>query len=278
MPDSKARTDFGWEELVRECDWDGVENWYIACFDDRHEHHDALATLLARLEEIVPKVKVTNRMEKAQRYALPTDPNEVWVGKEHFKGAAVILQLGELAAAVYGDPKSVVEEWSDYRDVIITRLENYLEQEEPTTGDAEYSRGHHCLAALEGLGDVQSLMDKADTAFDTDDDLLWLREIMSEIAYLSFDAGRRTQAAWGKDIENLAFMGSKVHEGQKRGGDGRRQSLKQKKSMVLKEMKRLKEVGHSIENAARICAEKGIGTSLSANKAMWFRNKRTKKE
>ena len=58
MQDSKAETDFGWEELAKGFDWDGVENWYMGCFDDLCRHHDALAALLARLEEMVPKVDI----------------------------------------------------------------------------------------------------------------------------------------------------------------------------------------------------------------------------
>ena len=104
-----------WQPLLESRSWNALENWWqewVAAYPDATA---PLKALLAALEEIVPKITVENGMERLERHIKCSDPEDVWQGREHIKGAAKILELGELEAAAEMEPPTAKQIWSEQR-------------------------------------------------------------------------------------------------------------------------------------------------------------------
>jgi hypothetical protein len=109
---------------------------------------------------------------------------------------------------------------------------------------------------------------------ETDHD--WLTELVAEIAFAAFEAGRRTQAAWGKEFERYVPTGKAVQDGQRKGAASRRLQTSVQSEAVLDCMDALIAEGKNISSAARITEKRGIGTSEGANRAIYHRRKKKK--
>jgi hypothetical protein len=231
--------------------------------------------------------------------------------RAHAKEAAELLENGELQAIVSGPPPDGIELWADYREKIESILQGYLDQDGPTTGEASMSRRTHAQDALDLLADIdvregwalshfgpsddtgETGADLAETAqdrgaedqkgdpeavpeeADTDGsiDRQIIRELVAEVALRAFDAGRHTQAAWGKEFEPFALTGRKVKDAQREGARIRRGQTEEKTREILQEMERLVHT-LGVSAAAEHLARKGIGTSAEANRKLYYRHKR----
>lgn len=264
----------GWEQYVQNCDWDSVENWWTEAFQADPADLACLASLLSCLEDLVPKITIQNGMENFKRHILATDPTEVWLERENLRGAAEILELGELAAAVERPPKPIGLEWQMYREMIEGHLNRFLEESEVTKGNEEFSRQKHSEQALGQLAGINHLERMMCGEMDEAMDRIWLQEIIAEASYLAFEAGRHTQAAWGKGFEQFAVSGINLNQAQKKGGAMRKGRLGQDTSRILAEMNRLINEEHSVSRSAKIAAGKGLGSSPEANRKLWTRHQR----
>jgi hypothetical protein len=189
----------------REAAWNELENWW----EDPERWDDAqipaLKALLERLQYLVPIVSIENGIERTTRHLTPHDPAELWAGKEYLKPAAKILHLGELEALVDGEPELPSYSWSRHREMITKHLNEYLHSTEPTSGEKSLSRRGHASSALELLSHLDIVEGFARHELTDDADLKWLAELVAEVAFAAFDAGRHTQAAWGKEFEKYAM-------------------------------------------------------------------------
>ena len=202
----KSSIQWGWEPLVAEENWDDVENWWKAWFLENPDQPDALIALLEALRRAVPTISVENGMERLERRIRSSDAPDLWQGRYNLKGATIILELGELEAAAEGDPMPSSESWAIYRKVIEKHLDQFTRQKEVTSGVEEFSRKAHAEQAQRFLHEIDFSSRFATSEIDFDEDRLWFTEAISEIAYLAFEAGRHTQAAWGKEFEQLAVI------------------------------------------------------------------------
>jgi hypothetical protein len=195
---------WGWEDFVAQTRWDDVENWWNENYFSEDRNPTALKALLDRLEAIVPKIDVKNGMERLQRHLRVSDESEVWQGHEHLRGAAAILDAGELAAAIEGTPPTASKAWAAHRTMVEQKLALFLAREESTKGAEELSRQVHAQEALDSLRTIDRLERWMWSELDDEVDKAWLSEVIAQAAFLAFDAGRRTQAAWGKEFERYA--------------------------------------------------------------------------
>lgn len=184
--------------------WNVLENWWRDTRRWNDAHKPSLTALLERLRSIVPTVPVENGMERATRHLEPSDPAYLWAGKEYLKPAAEILHSGELKALVDGEPETTSMSWASYRQAIENQLNEYLAYTESTLGDKAMSRLRHASSALEFLSQIDFSQAVAKNELSNEEDQDWLAELVGEIAFAAFDAGRHTQAAWGKGFEGHA--------------------------------------------------------------------------
>lgn len=264
-----------WAEMLKANDWDAVENWWHDWFNTQAQSADGLAplgALLTALREVVPLVAVENGMERFERHIRPTDDENEWQGHEHLKGAAAILYLGELEAACEGEPPLASKSWAQHRGVVTERLEIYLNSSEVTTGADELSRKEHAQQALNCLTNIDMIVKAA--CFEAADEVeqRWITEVVAEIAYTAFEAGRHTQEAWGKSFEQFALKGEDLSRGGRVGGDMRRAQTSPKTKQVLSSMQGYRDDGHSVSHAASLTYKKGIGSSPTANSKLWHRH------
>lgn len=265
-----------WEEMLRANDWDAIENWWHYWFNTQAQSAEELAplrALLTALREVVPLVSVENGMERFERHIRPTDGENEWQGRESLKGAAAILYLGELEAAAEGEPVSASEMWSQHRDIVTNHLKQFLNVPEKTKGAEELSRVAHAEEALKFLASIDMVVKMTGYGLADEAEQTWLREVIAEAAHPAFEAGRHSQAAWGKSFEQFALTGRNLSRGAKLGADMRRAQTSPKTADVLKEMQRHIDTGHSISRAATLAANEGIGPSASANRKLWSRHK-----
>lgn len=256
--------------------WNELENWWqdTRRWDDAHK--PSLKALLDRLRSIVPKIAVENGMECATRHLEPTDSAELWAGKEHLKPAAEILHIGGLEAVVKREPAKASESWSKHREMITKHLNEYLHSSEPTSGDRSLSRRGHASSALELLSHLDVVEGFARHELTDETDRGWLTELVAEIAFAAFDAGRHTQAAWGKAFESYVPTGKKVVDGQRRAAASRRLQTSVQSEAVIDSMDALIAEGKNISSAARITEKRGIGTSMEANRVLYHRREQKK--
>jgi len=263
---------WGWEDLVAQDSWDDVEIWWRDNYFSEDRNPTALRALLVTLEHIVPKVTVENGTERMERHIRTADSPHRWNGYENFRGAAEILELGELAAAVEGDPPKARDAWNEHRAMIEQHMASYLEADEPTAGEEAFSRRTHAKNAIEDLTAIDVLEKWMSSQLGDTLDREWLSEIIAEVTGLAFGAGRHTQAAWAKEFEPFVPTGRKVKEAQREGAAVRKGQTEPTSSDVREAMSDLIDKGHSISRAAAITAEKGLGTSAEANRKLFQRS------
>ena len=104
MTDKPQTTNWGWEALVETAFWDDVDEWWRDHLRLAPGDKVPLLALLRRLEEIVPAIRVENGEEANVRLIRQSDSADHWKHREHLRGAAINLELGELAAAAEGPP------------------------------------------------------------------------------------------------------------------------------------------------------------------------------
>lgn len=192
------------EPLVEARDWTAVQNWWIDWHLANPDQNDALKELLAELKRLVPTISVENGMERWHRHIVNGDDQKRWSGIEHLRGAAKILVMGELEAAVEGMPPEASQAWADYRSVIEEHLIEYMERPESTEGAAELSRRAHAQEAIGLLEQVDFAGRSMAAEMESEEDRAWLHEVIGQVAHLAHVAGRHTQAAWGKEFEKHA--------------------------------------------------------------------------
>lgn len=196
---------WGWELLVKRNDWDAVDQWWQDEIIINPEKREGLAELLSTLRELVPTVPIQNGVEEYKRHIRTDDPAEMWHdGILHLRGAALILDLGELEAVVEGPPATSLSRWNEHQSLIKKHLTELAKKPEATTGAEELSRKSHAHIAIEMLENIGTTTNWMTGQLNDEHEKSWLREIIAEVANLAFEAGRHTQAAWGKESEKLA--------------------------------------------------------------------------
>lgn len=193
--DNAANVRWEWQELVENGRWDELRNWIDDPERLSKESGPSLAALLAKLRGMVPMVEVSNGVECTRRRLRPSDPPDMWVGREHLREAAVILELGELEARVEREPPAASTEWAEHREIVRSHLEHFIEADNPTSGDEDLSRRAHAQTALDLFSRIDFSKAIADAQSSSARDQEWLTELVSEIAFAAFAAGRHTQAA-----------------------------------------------------------------------------------
>lgn len=250
-----------WMTLYARRDWNGLDNWWRHC-----ENAEEVAAFLKRLQADVPKVARQNGMEQLTDHAHPTEAPDEW------KGAAEILLLGELEAAVSGDPEPVPDQWRRSREEVSNLLRALKDAEEVTTGDPALSRVAHAKTALDMLDSIDSCVSMMANEIDPDcnnpDGREWLIAFAEEIVSIAFDAGAHTRAAIGKEIEGHAIRGQKTILSARQGGLVRRLTKAPMTAAVLARMEELSDRGFSISRAAQIAAKEGLGSSSNANRQL----------
>jgi hypothetical protein len=87
-------------------------------------------------------------------------------------------------------------------------------------------------------------------------------------------------AATAKEIQlsllnkSQAKTGRQVSSGGRMGAEMTGRKAKPRTAKVLHEMELICSKGHTISNAAKLCFEKGFGTSSSANRQLWHRDRK----
>jgi len=206
MDEAGSTRGWGWEPFIEAHQWDDVTDWWMRSYFDNPDEPAPLRALLAALLELVPKVQEENRMELRERHLTARDDPKHWRGQEHLKGAAAILDLGELQAAIERYPPEASEAWRKNRKIIEAFLDEFLEGQEVTEGAKDLSRKAHAREARDLLRYTDDVTATLSCEMDSEEDRDWLQEGFAEIANLAFEAGRRTQAAWGKDFEKFAVL------------------------------------------------------------------------
>lgn len=204
MKGSSERQIWGWQALFENMQWTELDEWWRDTRRWTPEFRPVLRALLVALEDVVPSFSVENGMERTTRQILCSDPQEAWLGIEHLRGAAEILQLGELAAVVERLPPKQSTVWEREKATVEEYLLTLLEQPEPTLGSEEMSRRAHSQDALELLNGLETSQSWMSSELDDQHDREWFSEAVAEVANLAFHAGRHMQAAWGKEFERYA--------------------------------------------------------------------------
>lgn len=221
MPGTQMQT---WERLFSEKDWNALEDHWRELYAEGAQDEGTLGTLraiLARLEAEVPRVDLENGTEMLLDRVSVEDMSEDW------KGAAQILVLGELKAAVEGDPPIASIEWQGLRALVVKTLENLVRSSEVTEGNEGLSRRAHAERALQHLKAIDLELDWAlgeaaevgnvepgvDTVADDQgaaSDREWLRENVLSMVRLAFLAGSEARSAIGKERESHTLIGAKM--------------------------------------------------------------------
>lgn len=218
MTKNKSKTVWGFEHLLENAlrgtadqkgivhyDWSELNNWWKFQNDGQPGYREGLSALLDVLRTLVPTVTMRNGIEQRQRHLSSDDKDgEQWSGHASLKGAVKILEWGELEAIVEGDPLPSSIVWPEHRSIIEGHLDHFMFQDEVTEGDDELSRRAHADEAKQLLKSIDFASTHAANQMDSDDERLWLNDVISEIAYLAFEAGQHTRAAWGKEFEKHA--------------------------------------------------------------------------
>lgn len=252
-----------WRFLFDQRRWDEVEGlWPNLSPPDQR-------ALFAALLEGVPKITVIDGMEKAERHARPNEAPSEW------KGAAKILALGELEAAVEGDPLIASRSWAALRMEAETYLRATIADSDKRPGakhdPIELSQEQHCRNAVELLASIGRTTTLMCAEMKNDADREWLGEVISEIAASAFVAGRHMQEAWGKPFEGHAVRGLKTLNSAVKGGERRKGKHAPDTPKIIDYMQKLIDAGHSQSRAAGLAKQKGLGSSESANLKLYQR-------
>lgn len=213
MGEAGPSGEWGWETLVKEHRWDDVVNWWMRWYFHSPDEAAPLQGLFDALCALVPTICEENGMERRERHLTPTDDPKHWRGQEHLKGAAAILDLGELQAAIEGEPPIASEEWRDARERTEAFLQECLDGEEFTQGAEDISRKAHARKARDLFLNIDNTTAFYISQMDSEEDRDWLMEALADIAHDAFEAGLRTQAAGGKEVEKLAVAREKQIRG-----------------------------------------------------------------
>jgi hypothetical protein len=82
-----------------------------------------------------------------------------------------------------------------------------------------------------------------------------------------------TEADWRAAFKPSIVTGKDVRSGAKLGGEMRAGKVAPQTAVVIKEIRILKEQGHTISRAAELVAKRGVGKSAEANRRLWSRHK-----
>ncbi|WP_374308222.1 hypothetical protein [Methylocella sp.] len=259
-----------WRALFTSRRWEALEGLW------RHLPVGDQRDLLDALRRDVPKVVVEDGVERVERHALP---RELGDGEKEWQGAAKIVALGELEAAVEGDPPPANARWDDLRAEADALLHARIDAETPFAARPrrrklkELSEEWHAEKAVGALERFNLLVAWAGREMDSDDDRDWLAETIAAVAVEVFTAGRHMQAALGKPVEFDAVRGRKSLAAASEGGKARARMMKHRTSETVAEMRRLIAEGRSKGQAARIAFNRGFGPSFDANKKLLARQK-----
>jgi hypothetical protein len=253
-----------WRKAYKSRDWDSVDNWWRTS-DDRAE----LLGLLGQLRRDVPKRTLENGVETVEESISSEKAGEGW------KGAAEILELGELEAKVAGVPADDAAIWSEQSEGLSAELRNLLAMPEVTEGDAELSRRAHAGRALEALEQIAETIRFRIGMYDQDEREP-LCEFAAAIAINALRAGYFARAAESKKMEVDAVRGQKTKSSAKTGGETRARQTKPTKDAVIQKMRVLIEAGHTVSGAADAAHRVGIGSSQDANRKLWYQNSQEK--
>jgi len=165
-----------WREVADAGRWADVD-WYYLPGED-------LPDLLERLRRAVPTTKDVKGMEVAERHirAAETSVHDI-------KAAALVLQLGELQAAVEGDPPDASERWAAMQDEVTVLLREAVSRGEAIKGSTALSRTSHVRDALHNLEQAAFTTNAMAAGCDDEDQAKWSRESAAEVALAAFAAG-----------------------------------------------------------------------------------------
>lgn len=167
--------------------------------DVKHVPDRDLPELLRRLKAVAVKKEIRNGLEVTMRYARPNE-----VSDPELRAVAEIMALGELEAAVEGEPPKATQSWADTREKAEAALREFSQSDADPEGDPELSR-HACrLEALALLKQIDFETSAMQGEMPTDEDREWLAEVIAGVVELAFLAGVRFQQAWLKPFEGLA--------------------------------------------------------------------------
>jgi hypothetical protein len=82
------------------------------------------------------------------------------------------------------------------------------------------------------------------------------------------------EAYWRKAFKADIVRGIKNLRAAKLGGAVRKKQVNPKSEKVIKEMTSLVTGGRGVNEAARICASRGVGSSIVANRTLWYRHRK----
>ncbi len=243
-----------WPGLVRAQNWNALSGRRLFYLQAEQ------AALLDALKQIVPMTNDVNGTETQTRHMTPTE-----LGRDPRAGAAKILLLGELEAAVRGAPEDAGQVWQTLRDEVQALMEGLAGAAEATKGAARLSRRQHARALLDLLDDIDRSQQAMLRQLDDAGDRHWMAEALAETAALALRAGALAQAAHGKAIEADAVRGARVIAAARKGADMTRRAKADSTTALLERMGDLIARGQSQSNAAAIAHREGLGSSADAN-------------
>ena len=234
------------------------------------------ARLLEALRDTVPQREVVDGIESQ---CVPLFPDEI--AEPHLREAALILALGELEAAVQGEPPSEADEWTELRPLIDEALRKVLDAEDVLKTPPLNSQLDHARHARERLRALDFLENFYAGQMPDPEDAAWIREVIREVSFNAFHLGRRFQVVTFKPFEPDAVSGAKSRKGSSIGGEMRKGWRAPKTQEVLRYMKQYlverKTEGkrENISAAARAARRAGLGTSEQANRKLYHLSKKS---
>lgn len=255
-----------WQEMYAARDWVALQNWWPHC-EDQH----ARRAFFKRLVADVPKVLKANGLEELQQHARTKDAPDAW------KGAALILELGELEASLTGPVPDPIEELSRERRRVTQELEALMQIDEPTEGSPELSQAGHIHQVFEQFRELDKIVAIATSEIDEDrlrpNDRRWVKMLIAEAFLCGFHTGAHARAALMKDFEKAAVSGARTLAGGQSGGRKKREVYKDRNGAIIARMERSIARGYSIAAAADGAFKAGLGTSAEANRKLYYRSR-----
>lgn len=250
-----------WQKGYEDRNWNAIDNWWRNSDDQ-----SAKRSLLTQLQRDVPKRTFQNGVETAKEFVRTKDAPEAW------KGAAEILELGELEADVAGDPLSDVVIWADQCAKLSAELQALSELPEVTKGDFELSRKEHSTRAIEALKAVQEAIEFRVRLYRPAEQES-LREFASSVAINAMRAGFFAHLAESKEIEAHAVRGKISLSSASDGGKARAKTTRLLTERILEKIAALVAKGHTRARAADLVYLQGFGKSKGANLQLMKRHK-----
>jgi hypothetical protein len=249
-----------WQRYYDERDWTAIESWWRSS-----EDRTALSELYAQLQRDVPKRTLHNGVEIYEESVKAKEAPAEW------RGAAEILEIGELEAKVLGDPLSDPEIWADQVSKLRVELETLAKEPEVTEGDALLSRRAHAERALEAIHMIDETI-RFRTLLYKPEEQPQLLEFLANIAINAMRVGYFAKAAETKAIEVDAVRGRKTITSAAVGGRTLAASARPKTEQTLSKMRTLiEEKRLSVSRAAATAFKQGFGSSPEANRKLWGR-------